>query len=200
MEAALYDSALALLHPHAANFFLSDRPPVRTGNDHPNIAPYSLYRTGTRPIFLAVGNDRQFARLCEMIGVSALSNDPRFAANGARVENRDALRAELETALARHDGPPLAERLIAAGVPCGAVLATDEALAHPHVAHREMIVTMGSYKGMGAPVKLAATPASYRRPPPAFGADTEAVLAALGYGVGEVEELKASGVVPAKAP
>ena len=196
VEAALYDSALGLLHPHAANFFLSDRPPGRTGNDHPNIAPYSQYRTGTRPIFLAIGNDRQFARLCEMIGVGDVPADPRFRTNGARVENREALRAVLEAALAAHDGPALAERLIKAGVPSGGVLGVDEALAHPHAAHREMIVAHGTYRGLGAPVKLAETPASYRRPPPAFGGDTDAVLAAHGYGAAEIEDMKASGIVP----
>lgn len=197
VEAALYDSALALLHPHAANFFLSGRPPVRTGNDHPNIAPYSQYRTGTRPIFLAVGNDRQFARLCAMIDAPDLPTDPRFCTNGARVENRDALRDVLEAALAHHDGPALAERLIAAGVPSGGVLGVDEALAHPHAAHRGMIVALGAYRGLGAPVKLADTPASYRSPPPALGGDTDTVLAAHGYEAAEIEQMKAAGVVPA---
>lgn len=196
VEAALYDSALALLHPHAANFFLSGTPPRRTGNDHPNIAPYSRYETGTRPIFLAVGNDRQFVRLCEMIGAPDLPADPRFATNGARVENRDALRDALEAVLVAHDGPALAERLIAAGVPSGGVLGVDEALAHPHAAHRQMIVTKGTYRGVGAPVKLADTPASYRAPPPAFGADTDAVLAAHGYGAEAIASLKASGAIP----
>ena len=68
VEAALYDSALSLLHPHAANYALSGKLPQRTGNDHPNISPYSTYATKTRPVYLAVGNDRQFARLCDLIG------------------------------------------------------------------------------------------------------------------------------------
>ena len=79
VEAALYDSGLSLLHPHAANWFMNGKTPVRTGNAHPNIYPYDSVATGTDPVFLAVGNDRQFAKLCAHLGVPELANDPRFA-------------------------------------------------------------------------------------------------------------------------
>ena len=153
VEAALYDSALSLLHPHAANYALSGKLPQRTGNDHPNIAPYSTYATKTRPVYLAVGNDRQFARLCDLIGAPEIAQDDRFASNGGRVTNRAALRQELEAAMAELDGAELAEKLIAAGVPAGPVLNVEEALAHPHAAHRGMTVDIDSYRGLGAPVK-----------------------------------------------
>jgi crotonobetainyl-CoA:carnitine CoA-transferase CaiB-like acyl-CoA transferase len=168
VEAALYDSGLSLLHPHAANYFVSARPAVRTGNSHPNIAPYSLYATGTCPVFIAVGNDKQFRNLCEMIAAPQIPDDARFLTNAARVENRDALQVELETALAHFDGADIAPKLIAAGVPCGPLLGVAQALEHPHAAHREMIVEIGDYRGIGSPIKLSRTPASYRRPPPGF--------------------------------
>ncbi|MGR7996201.1 CaiB/BaiF CoA transferase family protein [Xanthobacter sp. ZOL 2024] len=196
VEATLFDSALSLLHPHAANYFLSGRLPQRTGNDHPNIAPYSTYATGTRPIYLAVGNDRQFRKLCATIGAPDLATDPRFLTNGARVENRAALKGALEAALAAFDGEELATRLIAAGVPAGAILDVAEALAHPHTAHRRMVVEMGAYRGLAAPIRLSRSAASYRRPPPGFGAQTAEILAEAGIEAKEAEELTQHGVVP----
>lgn len=196
VEATLFDSALSLLHPHAANYFLSGRLPQRTGNDHPNIAPYSTYATGTRPIYLAVGNDRQFRKLCATIGAPELATDPRFLTNGARVENRAALKGTLEAVLAAFDGEELATRLIAAGVPAGAILDVAEALAHPHTAHRRMVVEMGAYRGLAAPIRLSRSAASYRRPPPGFGAQTAEILAEAGIDAKEAEDLTQHGVVP----
>ncbi|MDK3018886.1 CaiB/BaiF CoA transferase family protein [Pseudodonghicola flavimaris] len=196
VEAALFDSALSLLHPHAANYALSGRLPKRSGNDHPNIAPYSVYQTGTRPIYLAVGNDRQFARLCQTIGAEALIEDERFAGNGARLQNRDALRAALESCLVAFDGSELANRLIRAGVPAGPVLNIEEALSHPHTEHRGMRVEIDGYQGLGAPARLSETQATYRHKPPAFGQHTEEVLRALGYGEDDIRRLRQSGAAP----
>src|SRR5277367_4634425 len=168
VETALYDSGLSVLHPHAANYFVSGNLPVRTGNAHPNIAPYSLFETGTCPIFVAAGNERQFRKLCELIAAPQMGDDPRFSTNAKRVENRDVLQQELERAFARLDGAELAQILITAGVPCGPLLSVPEALAHPHAAHRDMIVDIGAYRGIGSPIKLSRTPATYRLPPPKF--------------------------------
>lgn len=196
VEATLFDSALSLLHPHAANFFLSGKLPQRTGNSHPNIAPYSTYETGTRPIYLAVGNDRQFRKLCTVIGAPDLGTDARFCTNGKRVENREALRVALETALKGFDGAELAAELIRSGVPAGAILDVSEALSHPHAAHREMVVQMGAYRGLGAPVRLSRTPANYRAAPPPFGAHSAEILAAAGITKEAAEKLFDADVVP----
>lgn len=170
VESALYDNALTLLHPHAANWFMGGATPGRSGNAHPNIYPYDTLRTGTSPVFFAVGNDRQFRQLCEALGAPALVADPRFARAGDRSMNRDALKPALEALLATHDGPALAERLIRDGVPCAAVLNVPQALQHPHTVHRGMVVQMGNgtnlgYRGLASPVKLSRTPATYRLPP-----------------------------------
>jgi crotonobetainyl-CoA:carnitine CoA-transferase CaiB-like acyl-CoA transferase len=166
VEAALYDSGLSLLHPHAANWFMNGKPPQRTGNAHPNIYPYDALATGTDPIFLAVGNDRQFAALCTCIGCPELAEDARYRDAGARSVNREALKQQLEAVLAAYDGRALVDQLMAAGVPAAPVLPVDAALTHPHTAHRGMVVEMeGGYRGLGAPVKLSRTPASYRHPP-----------------------------------
>ena len=170
VEAALYDAGLSLLHPHAANWFLDQRTPQRSGNAHPNIYPYDSFATGSEPIFLAVGNDRQFAILCRHLGEPALTEDPRFASAGARSVNRDALKIELERLLASHECNVLADALVQAGVPCAPVLSVPQALQHPHTAHRRMVVELpGGCKGIGAPIKLSRTPASYRFAPLAEG-------------------------------
>jgi len=172
VDAALYDSGLSLLHPHAANWFVSDHVPGRSGNAHPNITPYDAFATRTVPIFLAVGNDRQFALLCQHLGCADLSADPRFATAAQRTRHRAQLKPLLEQALQSHDATPLAENLMRLGVPAAAVLNVDQALQHPHTQHREMMVEMpGGYRGLGAPVKLSRTPASYRYAPLSEGED-----------------------------
>ena len=167
VEVALYDAGLSLLHPHAANHLLDGRVPGRTGNAHPNICPYDTFRTATEPLFLAVGNDRQFATLCRHIGAESLPADERFASNGQRSRHRDALKELLERHLSRFECQPLAETLVRAGVPCAPIQDVARALADPHTQHRGMVVAIGEhYRGVGSPIRLSRTPASYRLPPP----------------------------------
>ncbi len=190
VEAALYDSGLSFMHPHAPNYFVSGREPVRTGNAHPNISPYSLYQTGGDPIFLAVGNDGQFRKLCDLLDARRIAEDERFASNALRVKNRDALQGELEDALAPRDGAVLAPQLAAAGVPCAPVLGIKAALAHPHTAHRGLIVEIDGYRGIAAPVKLSETPATYRSPPPKFGEHTREVLLEMGFTEEQIQQIQ----------
>ncbi|CAI8905679.1 CaiB/BaiF CoA transferase family protein [Pseudomonas chlororaphis] len=195
LDITLYDCGVSLLHPHLANYFAAGKTPLRTGNAHPNIAPYDSYRTGTEPIFLAVGNDRQFAKLCEQLDASALLDDPRFADNGRRSVNREALKQALEARLAEHDGTLLAQRLIRLGVPCGSIASIDKVVEHPHTRHRGLLVEIGDYRGVGSPVKLSRTPASYRSAPPALGANTREVLEGLGLDDQTIETLFEHGIV-----
>ncbi len=167
IESSLYDNALALLHPHSANHLQDARVPGRTGNAHPNITPYDTYATRSEPIFLAVGNDTQFANLCKTIGKPELALDPRFLNNVARREHREVLRARLEEGLKEFDCIPLAKTLAKAGVPCAPIQDIEQALSHPHTTHREMVVSIGQdYKGIASPIKLSRTPATYRLEPP----------------------------------
>jgi formyl-CoA transferase len=177
VETSLYDCGVSLLHPHLPNYYLSGKVAGRSGNAHPNICPYDTFATATAPIFLAVGNNRQFATLCRIIGRPDLPGEPRFASNGQRNSHRDALKVELEAALAGFDCAELADRLITAGVPCGAVRSIDQVVADPHTQHREMVVDIGAYRGTGSPIKLSRSPASYRRAPPRFAQHTAEVLA-----------------------
>lgn len=168
VEAALYDCGLSLLHPHSANHLLDPSiVPGRSGNAHPNICPYDTFATGTTPIFLAVGNDGQFAKLAELIGAPELASDPRFANNALRSANRIELKRLLEVQLAQHECEPLADRLVRAGVPCAPIHDVPAALADAHTAHRGMVVQIGEgYRGVASPIKLSRTPATYRVEPP----------------------------------
>lgn len=169
VEAALYDCGLSLLHPHSANHLLDPRiVPGRSGNAHPNICPYDTFATGGAPIFLAVGNDGQFAKLCEGIGAPELSSDARFASNALRNKHRGELKPLLEAQLARFDDcEALADRLVRTGVPCAPIHDVPAALADAHAAHRGMVVEIGEgYRGVASPIKLSRTPATYRVGPP----------------------------------
>jgi crotonobetainyl-CoA:carnitine CoA-transferase CaiB-like acyl-CoA transferase len=169
VDVALYDCGLSILHPHAANFFASGQVPGRSGNAHPNIAPYDTFATARGDIFLAVGNDAQFRKMCDHLGDPELAHDPRYQTNADRSRNRCDLKPALERLLAKHEAPDLADQLIRAGVPCAPVLTVAESLAHPHAMHRGMVLRDDGYNGVGAPVKLRRTPATYRRRPPGFG-------------------------------
>jgi crotonobetainyl-CoA:carnitine CoA-transferase CaiB-like acyl-CoA transferase len=172
VEAALYDCGLSLLHPHAANWLLDGRTPRTSGNAHPNIYPYDTFATGSELIFLAVGNDKQFATLCRQIGADALAGDPRFATNAQRSVNRQALKPLLEQRLAAQPCQALADKLVRAGVPCAPIKDLAAALTDPHTAHRGMVVKIGTgYAGVASPIKLSRTPASYRLVPPELEGD-----------------------------
>lgn len=199
IEVPLFDSAISMLHPQAANSLMSGKIPVSTGNGHPNIAPYDMYQTRTKPIYLAVGNNGQFSKLCEYIGLPGLPSDPRFIDNATRLKNREALTTAIRTRLAETNAEELEPALLAAGVPAGVVRNVNEALDHPHTKHREMVVSVGSYRGTGVPARMSRTPGSVRKAPPKFGADTTEVLAEAGYLDGEIARLIETGVVKSHA-
>ncbi|TEA76942.1 CaiB/BaiF CoA transferase family protein [Allopusillimonas ginsengisoli] len=179
LDITLFDCAISLLHPHAANYFLSGKIPQRTGNAHPNISPYESFATGEGEIFLAVGNNRQFALLAEVLGQPDLSSDARFLSNADRIAHRDALRQTLAPLLSRHQATDLAQVLLKKGVPAAPVLNVEQLLQHPHTRHRGMVLEEGDFRAIASPIKLSRTPATLRRLPPAFGEHNEAVKATL---------------------
>jgi formyl-CoA transferase len=195
LDMTLHDCGMALLHPHAANYFLNGNRPKATGNPHPNLAPYSKFRTRTCEIFVAAGNDPAFRKFCEFLGIPEVATDPRFATNGARVTNREALTEILEARFAAEDGHDLTRRMLQAGLPAGPVLHVDEAMAAPHTAHREMVTELDGYRGLGTPIKMSRTPGGTRAAPPRFAEHTEEVLARHGFSAEEIAGLRAGGVL-----
>src|SRR5690606_29650513 len=173
VEATLYDTALSLLIPHAANWLQSGKTPQLLGSAHPNIAPYDRFQASDGDVFLGIVNDGQFRRFAQCIGRPELVDDPRFASNRARVANRDALRAEIEASLAACSKAELCDKLMAQGVPAAPVNTVAEALQHPHTRHRAMRVEQDGYQGLGLPIKLHGSPGRPGGPPPTFDQDKE---------------------------
>ena len=195
LDMTLHDCGLALLHPHAANFFLNGQRPRALGNPHPNLSPYEKFGTRTCEVFVASGNDGQFRKLCEQLGEPHLASDPRFLHNSDRVANRAELVRLLSARFAESDGHALCDRLLRAGVPAGPVLAVDEAMASAQAAERRMVADLGVTRALDTPIKLSRTPGGARSAPPRFGEHGGALLAELGYTEAEVAELREKGVV-----
>ena len=189
IETTLYDTGVALIHPHIANWFMTNKSPQITGNSHPNVAPYDRYETSTAPVFLAALNNGQFRRLCDKLGAPELADDPTFATNASRVTNRAALDAKLVPLFAASDGTTLFEQLLRHGVPAASINDIPTVLSHPHTQHREMVIDTDDYKGFGIVAKLERTPGSIRRTPPRFSANGREILAELGYSNDEIEGL-----------
>ncbi|MEO7404879.1 MAG: CaiB/BaiF CoA-transferase family protein, partial [Burkholderiales bacterium] len=196
VEATLYDTALTMLIPYAANWRASGRVPRRAGNSHVSIYPYDKFTVGGSEMFLGVVNQGQFRRFCEHIDRADLLDDPRFRTNGDRVEHRAVLRSEIERTLATFDRDELCAGLMKEGVPAGPVNTIPEALGHPHTTHRGMDVRIDDYRGIGVPIKLERTAGAPRAKPPRFAEHTSAILAEAGFAADEIESLRAAGVLP----
>jgi len=196
IETALYDVGVSLLHPYGINWLMSGKEPVLTGNAHSNVAPYDLFETASGPIFFGIGNTRQFEKACALLAREDLSADPRFATNALRLEHREALTAELATALKSRDGEAFCTELLKAGVPAGPAHTVGEMLTHDHTKAREMVIDEESCKGIATPIKLSRTPANRTEAPPRFGGEARDILAGLGYAESEIDNLIQSGIVP----
>lgn len=177
VDVALVDSQIAWLINEGVNTRLSGEAPRRRGNGHPNIVPYGVYETADGHVIVAVGNDGQFARFCAALGLDDLPGNRRFATNPARLANRDALAEHLEPAIRALGTQAMIDALEAARVPVGPVQTLPQVFDTDQVAARDMALDMRSgdlhLPLIGNPLKLSATPVTYRHPPPRFGADTD---------------------------
>ena len=199
VDVTLYDSALALLHPFASNWFGSGVTAGPIGNGHPSLVPYDKFKTRDGEIFIGVAVPGQFRRLMQVLGHPELGTDRRFATGPDRVANRADLCAILEPLVAAQDTLAFSEQLMEAGVPAAPVHTVPQALNAAHTAHRGMRVEMpNGYQGVGIPVKLSETPGEARTPPQPFASDTEAILARHGYSADEIATLRAQNVLPSE--
>jgi crotonobetainyl-CoA:carnitine CoA-transferase CaiB-like acyl-CoA transferase len=165
--------------------------------------PYQVFGSADGLLILAVGNDAQFERFCAFCGRPEIARDPRFATNAGRLRNRDTLTPIIADLIAAHPIRHWVEGLTAVNVPCGPINTVDQVFADPQVAARGMKIAMPheaaggeNIELIGSPIKMSATPASYRRPPPRLGEHTDEVLReVLGLGEAEISALRARGVV-----
>jgi crotonobetainyl-CoA:carnitine CoA-transferase CaiB-like acyl-CoA transferase len=201
LDVSLFDTQVAWLANQALNYLVGGTAPGRLGTAHPNIVPYQVVPCAGGYFMLAVGNDAQFRRCCEVLGEPALADDARFASNAARVEHRELLLERLLPLLARHGARHWIAALEAVGVPCAPVNRIDEVFADPHVAARGLRIELphplgGSAPGVANPVRFSATPLEYRDPPPLLGQHTEAVLSGLlGLAPERIAALREAGAI-----
>jgi crotonobetainyl-CoA:carnitine CoA-transferase CaiB-like acyl-CoA transferase len=200
IDISLLGATLASLVNQAQNAFVSDQPPGRLGNAHPNIVPYEAFDTADQPIVVAIGSERQWPRFCEALDLVELTRDPRFASNGDRVVHRAELRPILARRFAEDGARAWLTALDAASVPCGPINDIVGAFGSEEAKALGMTVEQthpawGDIRQVGIPFRLDGTPATIRTPPPALGEDTDAVLGELGYGATEIADLHRRGIV-----
>jgi crotonobetainyl-CoA:carnitine CoA-transferase CaiB-like acyl-CoA transferase len=201
IDIALFDAQISWLANVAMNYLVTGEPPKRYGNSHPNIVPYQTFKTVDGHLALGVGNDGQFQKLCEQLGLPELAGEARFQTNAGRVANRNTLVEILQKKFMQHPTTEWVEQLTAAGIPAGPINTVTQALAEPQVAARGMIVEIMHPSGallkfLGPVPKFSATPARIQSPPPLLGQHTEGVLGEL-LRMNEIEadRLRRQGVI-----
>ena len=200
IDISLLGATLASLVNQAQNAFVGGAPPGRLGNAHPNIVPYETFATADGAIAVAVGSERQWPRFCEALGLPGLAADPRFVTNGARVEQRNALRPLLAERFRDRGTTDWVAALEAAGVPNGPINDVVAAFDAPEAQALSMTVELehpawGVIRQVGIPFRFSATAASIRMPPPALGEASEAILGELGYTSAAIHALRRRGVI-----
>ena len=195
VDMALFDTQLAVLANQVSNALVSGNDPPRQGNTHPNIVPYQPFAASDKPLIVAVGNDRQFARLAEVCGHPEWANDEHFATNSARVANREEMIRLVSECIRQKPADEWFALLEAAGIPAGPINTIGQALADVQAQHRHMIRTMAGMPLMGSPVRIDGDRADADLPPPALGEHTDQVLAHLSLRAGEVDRLRSAGVI-----
>ncbi len=201
IDLALYDVMLAMLANMNMNCLTSGRAPGRAGNAHQNIVPYQVFAAADGHVIVAVGNDAQFVKFCEIAGRQDLAVDPRFVRNADRVRHRAVLVPMLEAIVRERPVAYWVEALDVAKVPCGPINDIAQALADPQVAARGMRIDLphalaGTVPLVANPIKLSETPATHERAPPLLGEHTDEVLRdRLQMSAAEIARLRAAGVV-----
>jgi crotonobetainyl-CoA:carnitine CoA-transferase CaiB-like acyl-CoA transferase len=201
LDLALLDSQIALLAYQNTNYFATGTPPGRIGNLHPNIVPYQPFRSADGDVIIACGNDNLYRKFCAAAGCSALAEDPRFASNGKRVENRAELTRLLAEVFAKRSTREWVALLDAAGVPNGPINDIAQVFDEPQVKARGIRIELehasgGRLPSVASPMRFSATPLEYRRAPPLLGEHTEEVLRGLlGKSDAQIAALRAAGVI-----
>ncbi|MGI8911797.1 MAG: CaiB/BaiF CoA transferase family protein [Rubrobacteraceae bacterium] len=200
IDTSLFEGALAFSVWETAELWSTGRIPQPFGSAHRLTAPYQALQTSDGYINVGANNQRLWTRLCNAIGREELIEDPRFATNDDRMENRAELAEELEKTLAGKTTDEWVDILLDAGFPAAPIHDYKEVFEDPHTLAREMMVEMdhpveGKVKGLGIPVKLSETPGKIRRPAPLLGEHTEETLSGLGYSEEEIADLRERKVI-----
>ncbi|HTK59041.1 MAG TPA: CoA transferase [Sphingomicrobium sp.] len=198
IDMALLDTQLAMLANQASNMLISGTDPRRLGAGHPNIVPYQPFNAKDQPIIIAVGNDRQFAKLAAIVGHPEWAADPAFATNAARVSAREKLVPMIAGIIATKPAAEWLEQLEAAGIPAGPINTISQALADPQVVHRGAQISagggaLGEVPMVGSPIRIDGTRADAPLPPPALGEHGD--LLREWVDEAELKRLKTMGII-----
>jgi formyl-CoA transferase len=203
IDACLFDSSVAMMAVMDMNYLVSGVPPQRAGNAHQNIVPYQVFACADGHLILAVGNDGQFRKFCDVARMPEWASDSRFATNAGRVRHRDTLVPLIDAVMRTRTQSSWLEALEAAGIPCGPINRVDQVFDDPQVKARGMKIDLphpqaGSVPGVRAPLQFSGSPLSYAAPPPLLGEHSRSVLRdRLGIDDATLAGLVARGVVGA---
>jgi formyl-CoA transferase len=200
VDTSLVDAGLALSVWEVTDYFTSGQVPGPLGSAHRMTAPYQAFRCTDGYITIGAANDRNFAKLADLVGHPEWTSDTRFSADHARVQHRSELAALIDAVTSTGTRATWLERLDAAGVPCGPILNYADALTTPQAIAREMTVdvdhpTLGPLRTLGTPIKMSDTPLNPTRRGPMLGEHTDEVLNAIGFSDNEIEQLRSAGAV-----
>ena len=201
LDLALLDSQIALLAYQNTNYFATGKAPGRIGNLHPNIVPYQPFRAADGEVIIACGNDNLYRKFCEAAGCVELADDPRFASNGKRVENRAELTRLLGEIFRKRTKKEWVELLDAAGVPNGPINDIAQVFAEPQVQARGVKIELdhpvaGPLSMVASPMRFSGTPLEFKTPPPLLGEHTDEVLQKLlAKSPAEIARLRADGTI-----
>ncbi|HHL42467.1 MAG TPA: CoA transferase [Hellea balneolensis] len=200
IDIALMDVAVACMANQAQNYLASGIAPKRMGNAHPNLVPYNVFRTSDGHIIIAVGNDKQFAKLAQMMGQKAWAVDPRFKTNAARIKNREQLIGLMRQILRTRRRDDWLSDLHDAGIPCGPINDMADVFADKQVIARGLKVRiphpeLGPVSYVKSPINYSETKQEFNTPAPRLGEHTKEILKEIGYTAKQIDRLKQDGVL-----
>ncbi len=201
IDLALFDTQVGWLANQSMSYLLTGEVPVKQGTVHPSIVPYQTVQSSTDKFMLAVGNDQQFKKCMEVLGLSELSEDIRYKNNNVRIKNHDELIVHMENILKGESAEYWVEKLSKEKIPCGAINNIQQVFEHPQIKARGTKIAiehpkLGTIQQVANPIKFSDTPIEYRKPAPILGEDSEDILKdELDYSDSEIEELKRLNII-----